>query len=332
MSRTTRDILHYFDRRKIVYVEVDTVVFESGRWRIIEGDGWRDRARNSGGFDVVDGVVVHHTAAAQGGSIASSLGYELISAEAAPIGNFTLDRDGTWYVTTGGASNTNGTGGPWLTSREVVPPDTGNSRLVAVEAMNDGLGEEWPELMLDSYVRGVAAICDWIMNETPGGPLFVSGKDVMAHFEWGNVQIPNRKNDPAGPKRYAAPGPTRWDMDKFRGDVFAALLGDPEPPPPPPPEEDEMAKAVILRASDDKPNHDPLFWWDGKQVGWIRNGANGSSTGVACGFYQLTAEGKPVENFGHEGIQRLINSGWSGGPVPEGYDPPTARQVDSAVE
>ena len=235
MSRTERDITHYLDRWKVKYVEVDTVVFENGRWRIIEGDGWRNRSRSSGGFDAMSGGVSHHTASPVGTSIESALGYELVTADAKPIGNFTLDRDATLYLTTGGASNTNGTGGPWLTNREVVPADTGNSRLVAIEAMNDGTGEEWPEPMLDAYILAWCAIADWATNETPGGPFFGVGKTIMAHFEWGNVQIPNRKNDPAGPKRYAGPGPTRWDMDRFRGDIFARYMAGPEPAPEPPP-------------------------------------------------------------------------------------------------
>ena len=331
MSGTERDITHYLDRWKVKYVQVDTVVFENGSWRIIEGDGWRNRSRSSGGFDKMSGGVSHHTASSTSTSIESALGYELITADAAPIGNFTLDRDATLYLTTGGASNTNGTGGPWLTAREVVPADTGNSRLVAIEAMNNGIGEEWPEPMLDMYVLAWCAITDWATNETPGGPFLGAGKSVMAHFEWGNVQIPNRKNDPAGPKRYAPPGPSRWNMDQFRGDIFARYMAGPEPAPDPLPEDDDMKPAVLLQASDDKPDENPVFWWDGKQIGWVRNGANGTNTGIAAGLYQAGDGNKPIQNFSHDGIQRLIHSGWAGGPVPKGYGSPTKNQVDSAV-
>lgn len=188
--------------------------------------GWETRSRSSGDFTdgKPKGVVVHHTASNT--TLSNDINWMWHTSPSRPIGNFLLARTGLWVVGAAGASNTNGKGGPWLTSSGVIGQDTGNSQLAAVEAQNDGVGEAWPIVMQDSYVQGVAAICDYLQTEL-GVPMFRAGKDVMAHFEWGNVTIPNRKNDPAGPSRYAGPGPTRWDMDKFRGDVFNQLINPP---------------------------------------------------------------------------------------------------------
>jgi len=195
----------YFDKWLVPYVLVD---------------GWGFRSRSSGGFDSVMAVQCHHTVDST--SIENVLHWELVQSEDEPIGNMTIARDGVWHITTAGASNTSGKGGPLLTKRGVIPLDNGNRNIVAIEAQNNGIGETWPDAMQHSYPLGVAALCDWAQHETPGGDFF-GAFSVHAHFEW----APTRKNDPAGPSQWDGPpgsGAQRWDMDKFRGDVFNLLM------------------------------------------------------------------------------------------------------------
>jgi hypothetical protein len=162
------------------------------------------------------GIGVHHDAIKTGVSLAARCkgAWEISSTR--PIGALWLHTDGSWMVGAAGATNTQGQGGPYRTSKGTIPLDQGNRFMLSIEASNNGVGEVWPEVMQDSYVRGCAALCKWLgLN-----PL----TDVIAHFEW-----TTRKIDPAGPSRYAA-GATKWNMPAFRSDVQASLA--PTPPPP----------------------------------------------------------------------------------------------------
>lgn len=212
----------YFAKWGVPFKEVDNAL----DGQVNGGEGWKTRSRSSGDFTdgKPRGIVIHHTASPISQSIGSALRYEIHTADAEPIGNMTIGRDGIVYLTCAGASNTNGSGGPWLTSNEVVPMDTGNSRLIGVEAMNDGIGERWTDAMIDTYPKCIAALCDLINHECGWpNPMLSAGKDVMAHFEYGNVQVPNRKNDPFGPSPWNNFENRRWDMDLFRGTVFNLL-------------------------------------------------------------------------------------------------------------
>lgn len=196
-------------------------------------DGWLHRGRKSGGFEGIRGVGVHHSASAPSTALASAMAYCIDVAKDRPIGNGTIsrDKDGPklliWCAL---ASNTQGKGGPHLSSRGLIPLDAANSVVVSWEAENNGTGEAWPDDMCDLYVQVCAATIEWANENTPGVPL--GAGDVMAHFEW----APGRKFDPAGPSRFGDGG--LWDMDAFRGEVFAALMAGPavEPPAPPAPQ------------------------------------------------------------------------------------------------
>jgi hypothetical protein len=178
--------------------------------------GWETRSRSSGGYDGVWGIGVHHDAIRTGVPLLTRCTNAWNTAADRPIGALWLHTDGLWMVGAAGATNTQGKGGPYRTSKGVIPLDQGNRYMLSIEASNNGVGEVWPEVMQDSYVRGCAALCKWLgLN-----PL----TDVIAHFEW-----TTRKIDPAGPSRYAA-GANKWNMPAFRSDV--AKIGAPPPPPP----------------------------------------------------------------------------------------------------
>ncbi len=201
-------------------------------------DGWRIRARRSGDFADLLGIGVHHTASSV--TPERDLGWMYVNSPDKPIGNGLLDRSGHFTLAAVRATNTQGRGGPYLTTRGVIPADSGNSRMFSIEAANNGVGEPWPAPMIDTYIKLCAALVECISDTTPGARLQVG--DIIAHFEW----APGRKYDPAGNSPYAAGG-ALWDMDAFRRDVYVAL----NPPlPPVPDQEDEPMYLATLAGGD----------------------------------------------------------------------------------
>ena len=176
--------------------------------RVREVDGWQQRQRGGTGYGQADpiGIIVHHTASSSGWDGEPDVNYLAFECDVAPMSNLYLDRSGQWWVLAGGASNTNGTGGPW----GPIPLDSANSRVIGIEAGNNGVGEPWPEVMQDSYVAGVAALAD---------AYGIEAGNILSHQEW----APTRKVDPAGPSRFGSiNGSHSWDMDRFRAAVNEA--------------------------------------------------------------------------------------------------------------
>lgn len=195
---------------------------------VIEVSGWPYQARGSGGYDSgrPNHVMVHHTASGPGSDGWPDVNYCTFGDEDAPLCNLYLSRDGTIYVCAGGATNTNGTGHDPC---GVTADDSMNSSAIGIEAGNDGVGERWPDRMLDSYNRLCAELCS-----AYGIP---TGR-IHAHFEW----APQRKTDPAGPDRYAS-GAVPWNMASFRADCAG-----PSPSPTPDPEEgDDVTKPQMWK-------------------------------------------------------------------------------------
>jgi N-acetylmuramoyl-L-alanine amidase len=222
-------------------------------------DGWETRARSSGGYDAIYGIVVHHTASNT--TPDNDCHWEWNASDDRPIGAMLLDRTGRVTVGAAGATNCAGKGGPWETSAGTVPLDKGNAFTVSIEAANGGTGEAWPPAQTSAYLVLVDTLCRYLELD----PL----RDVAAHFEW----APTRKIDPAGPSPWAA-GAASWDMDAFRGDVCNGADLTPD-------EEDEMtdddvariAKAVwAYRINDTEHGPSPT----GSVLGWTRADAAGA--------------------------------------------------------
>jgi hypothetical protein len=193
---------------------------------VVEVDGWQTRARSSGGYGEGQPSVVmcHHTASGPSSDGWPDVEYMTYHSDIAPMANLYLSRDGTVYVMAGGATNTNGAGGPIGT----VPTDSMNTHAIGIEAGNDGTGEPWPEAQQRAYVHLVSTLCQaYGITET------------YHHAEY----APTRKVDCAGPSRWARSG--SWDYDAFRSDVFGAA-------PPPSGEDDEMAYGPYLIQSTGK--------------------------------------------------------------------------------
>ena len=113
-----------------------------------------------------------------------------------PLCNLGLGVDGTYYVVAAGRANHAGAG-VWRTVT------TGNASFIGIEAENAGqMEDEWPEVQLDAYRRGVAALLRRI-----GAP----PEMCCAHGEY--ARPAGRKNDPC------------FDMDRFRIGVDDVMRG-----------------------------------------------------------------------------------------------------------
>jgi peptidoglycan hydrolase-like protein with peptidoglycan-binding domain len=119
-----------------------------------------------------------------------------------PLAQLGLGRDGTFFVVAAGRAIHAGAG-KW---QNVV---NGNSNFIGIEAENTGLPNDspWPDVQMDAYRRGVAAILKRIGQDA----IFCAG-----HKEYA---LPHgRKPDPD------------FDMEAFRSGVLA-ILNDTAPAP-----------------------------------------------------------------------------------------------------
>lgn len=176
--------------------------------KVDETAGWKTRETRNG--FAPKGVVCHHTASGPNVSDSAMRGI-LIAGRAdlrGPLAQCGLERDGTWVMIAAGRCNHNGFG-QW-----------GNDS-IGVEAYNDGKGEPWPKVQLDSYTRGVAVIC--------------------AHYRWGAHRVKGHKE--TDPKRKI--DPVGIDMAKFRRTVTAHL----KPSPPTTAQEIAAMKSVIIKGT-----------------------------------------------------------------------------------
>jgi hypothetical protein len=214
-------------------------VCRSTGYPVVEVDGWQSRARGSGGYDSGQPghVLVHHTASGPSSDGWPDVNYMCFGHQDAPCGNLYIARGGDIYVMAAGAANTNGSGHDPC---GIVPDDGMNSRSIAIEAGNDGVGEPWPTAQQDSYATLVARLC-----ETYG----IGVDRVHAHHEW----APDRKIDPAGPSwwSHGLSETASWNMDSFRGDVTVRLGATPGPIPPT--TGDDMAEKILVRTTDGMP-------------------------------------------------------------------------------
>jgi len=215
-------------------------VLRSAGLRVEEVDGWQFRSRGGAGYASSGpvGIIVHHTASGPGADGLGDVRDLTFECDVKPMANLYLDRAGTFWVCAAGATNTNGKGGPL----GPLPENSANSRVIGIEAGNNGIGEPWPDVMQVAYVTGVAALAEAYRIDTA---------HVYAHHEW----APGRKIDPAGPSRFGSINAnTSWDMGAFRGAV-AARRGAPAPqrpvdaPVPPAP----TGRTYVVRPDDS--------WW-----------------------------------------------------------------------
>jgi N-acetyl-anhydromuramyl-L-alanine amidase AmpD len=184
--------------------------------KVVEQPDWKSRGRAEMG--TVKGVLLHHTAGALHGDHPS---LELVEHGrpdlAGPLSHLLLSRDGTFFVLAAGRCNHAGAG-VWHGITD------GNGHFIGIEAENAGTGADpWPEVQMDAYTRGVAAILS-----------YVDADSVMA----------------AGHKEYAIPKGRKidpsFDMIEFRANVEALMGGHALGPVPAPTD----PKRAMLRKGD----------------------------------------------------------------------------------
>jgi hypothetical protein len=200
-------------------------VLKDAGLKVAEVPGWESRGR--GEMGTVVGVICHHTAGPRSGNM-PSLG-TLVKGRSdlpGPLAQLGLGRDGTFYVIAAGRCNHAGPG-TWQ------GVSSGNTSFIGIEGENSGdAGDPWPEVQMDAYRRGVAAI----LRQLGRGAEFCCG-----HKEYA---LPaGRKPDP------------RFDMNAFRVRV-AGILSGTEPMPalipavePAPAEGDPPPRLTLRRGS-----------------------------------------------------------------------------------
>jgi predicted chitinase len=176
-------------------------VLENAGLKVAETTDWRTRGR--GDITAVKGVICHHTATVAPGNMPTL--NTLINGRSdlsGPLCQLGLGRDGTFYVVAAGKAHHAGTG-DW----HGITQNMGNEQTIGIEAENSGLDNDpWPDVQMDAYRRGVAAILTYI----GAGPQMVCG-----HKEY----APGRKDDPS------------LDMALFRTEVGRLMAGQAAPPP-----------------------------------------------------------------------------------------------------
>ncbi len=175
-------------------------VLEQAGLKVAEDPGWQ--TRGLGDMGAVLGVLCHHTAGPKTGNMPS---LALIRSGRVglrgPLSQLGLGRDGTFYIIAAGRAQHAGPG-DWFGVTE------GNRHLIGIEAENTGLANDpWPEVQMDAYARGVAAI----LRHVGLGPERCAG-----HKEYAKPR--GRKIDPS------------FDMVAFRGNV-ARFMGPNIPAP-----------------------------------------------------------------------------------------------------
>ena len=129
---------------------------------VVEVPGWQHRGTHGSDMGSIEGVILHHTACGSAKGDMPSLG-TLKSGRSdlpGPLSQLGLGRKGDWYVVAAGRCNHAGRG-LWKGIR------AGNTHLIGIEAENSGfihgpLAEPWPDVQIESYAKGVAAILNHI--------------------------------------------------------------------------------------------------------------------------------------------------------------------------
>jgi N-acetylmuramoyl-L-alanine amidase len=122
---------------------------------VIEVPGWQTRGH--GDMGTVRFIICHHTAEVKSTRTKPTLSILLNGRPdlQGPLCNLALGQDGTFYMVAAGKAWHAGAG-LWRGISD------GNGCAVGIEAKNDGVGEIWPAVQIDSYAKGCAAILKYI--------------------------------------------------------------------------------------------------------------------------------------------------------------------------
>lgn len=190
--------------------------------KVAEQPGWKERGKSN--FGPAKGVICHHTAGAKTGIMPSlNVITNGLPTLPGPLSQLGLGRDGTYFVIAAGRANHAG-GGDWQGIK------SGNTSFIGIEAENAGTLEDfpWPEVQMDAYRRGVAAI----LTKIGAKPIMCCG-----HKEY--ALPPGRKPDPL------------FNMNTFRAEVAAIMAGT-APIPPLIPAVDAKDRPTLRRGAQGK--------------------------------------------------------------------------------
>ena len=192
-AKITANVLDRFLERRPYRLQWLPEVLRRAGLRVVTHPGWETRGR--GNIGVVRGVMCHHTAGPPEGNLPSlGLVVEGRPDLAGPLSHLCLARDGAFHVVAAGRANHAGAG-EW---RGIA---TGNTSFIGIEAENSGQPDDpWPEVQMDAYRRGVAALL---------AEIGADASMCCGHKEY--ALPPGRKIDPT------------FDMDDFRAAVAAIL-------------------------------------------------------------------------------------------------------------
>lgn len=164
-------------------------------------------SRGHGDFGTPLGVLCHHNCGSAHGDMPQGDIDVLVHGRPGldgPLCNLGLGRSGIWRMVAAGLAWHAGVG----EYPPKIPHNGGNAHLIGIEAENVGDGHDvWPDVQLDSYRRGCAAI----LKHIGAGPEMCIG-----HKEYATPR--GRKDDPT------------FDMVAFRAGV-AALMAASSPSP-----------------------------------------------------------------------------------------------------
>ena len=225
---------------------------------VVEVDGWQTRGRGGDGGQYLDGrpshVMLHHTAGSKGASASSEVNYMVSVADAKPIANLYVARDGdkggagAVWVIAAGPTNTNGRGSaPWANG--LVKTDDMNRHAIGVEVGLNGLGEAIGTLQEKAVITLSAALC---------AAYNIPVNHCRSHAEYS----PGRKIDVAGPSSFQPEGGT-WRMDRVRELVQEAMTGAPAPKPEPAPKPDPKPEPDLAPVGG-VDNLDSIAWYINK--------------------------------------------------------------------
>lgn len=222
--------------------------------------GWENRGL--GDVGLIFGVICHHTGVKNPNNLNMPTLRSLrdgrraepgLEALPGPLAQLGLGRDGTYFVIAAGRAAHAGRG-----SFKGV---SGNLRFIGIEAESRGNSSDpWPDIQLDAYHRGVAAILKHL------------GKDAsfcVGHKEY----APGRKDDP------------NLDMNAFRSAV-AAILSGAAPKPTPIPAVEPAVPGRPARPTLRRPVKSDLVKEVQAKVGIAADGKFGPNTEAAVRVFQ----------------------------------------------
>ena len=223
--------------------------------------GWENRGLGDVGN--IFGVICHHTGVRNPGKLNMPTLNSLrngrkaepgLAALPGPLAQLGLGRDGTYFVIAAGRAAHAGKG-----SFKGV---SGNLRYIGIEAENGGTtNDPWPQIQLDAYQRGVAAILKHLDKDSTF---------CVGHKEY----APGRKDDPS------------LNMKEFRDAVSAFMNGATPSHPPIPAVEPAPPAGTPPRPTLRRPMKGELVKQVQAKIGVTADGTFGPNTEAALRAFQ----------------------------------------------